>query len=142
MQSNANDESKRKKKLLIYLAIGILTFIFVIIPSVSLTGLWISIRQKRAERPTQVKVPNVIGQDYRKGEAILKEKGLGMEVLATRSDQNQPIDIILDQVPRGGESVELGHTVGVMIGGIFGGAKPTPAKMTIPNGQRANLTGL
>jgi len=118
VQSNANDDSKRKKKLLIYLAVGILIFIFIIIPSATLTGLWISGRQKRAERPPQVKVPNVIGQDYRKGEAMLKEKGLSMEVLAKRSDQNQPVDIILDQVPRGGESVDLGYTVGVMIGGV------------------------
>jgi beta-lactam-binding protein with PASTA domain len=118
VQSNANDESKRKKKLLIYLAIGILIFIFIIIPSVTLTGLWISVRQKRAQRPPQVRVPNVIGQAYRKGEGMLKEKGLGMQVLAKRSDQNQPVDIILDQVPRGGESVDLGYTVGVTVGGV------------------------
>ncbi|MEK6282515.1 MAG: PASTA domain-containing protein [Acidobacteriota bacterium] len=118
VRSNANDESKRKKKLLIYLVIGILVFVFIIIPSVTLSGLWVSVRQKRAERPAQIKVPNVVGQDYRKGEAMLKEKGLGMQVLATRSDQSQPVDIILDQVPRGGESVDLGYTVGVMIGGV------------------------
>ena len=118
VQSNANDESKRKKKLLIYLAIGILVFVFIIIPVGALTGLWISVRQERAQRPSQIKVPNVIGQDYRKGEAMLKEKGLGMQVLAKRSDQNQPLDIILDQVPRGGESVDLGYTVGVTVGGV------------------------
>lgn len=118
MPSNAKDESKRKKKLLIYLMIGVLVFIFIIIPSAALTGLWISGRQKRAEQPPQVKVPNVVGQDYRKGEAMLKEKGLGMHVLAKRSDQNQPLDIILDQVPRGGESVDLGYTVAVTVGGV------------------------
>jgi hypothetical protein len=59
VQPNPEHESKRKKKLLIYLAIGILIFIFIIIPSATLTGLWISVRQKRAERPPQVKVPNV-----------------------------------------------------------------------------------
>lgn len=118
MPSNAKDESKRKKKLLIYLMIGVLVFIFIIIPSAALTGLWISGRQKRAEQPPQVKVPNVVGQDYRKGEAMLKEKGLGMQVLAKRSDQNQPLDIILDQVPRGGESVDLGYTVAVTVGGV------------------------
>jgi len=126
--SNANGKSKRKKKLLIYLAIGILIFIFIIIPSVTLTGLWISVRQKRAERPPQVKVPNVVGQDYRKGEAMLKEKGLGMQVLAKRSDQNQPVDIILDQVPRGGESVDLGYTVGVMVGGVSAEKEQLPPR--------------
>lgn len=74
--------------------------------------------EESAVRSSQVTVPNVVGQDYRKGEAMLKEKGLGMKVLAKRSDQNQPVDIILDQVPRGGQSVDLGYTVGVMIGGV------------------------
>jgi len=77
---------------------------------------WLSERQKRAERPPQVTVPNVVGQDYRKAEAMLKEKGLRMRVLAKRSDQNQPVDIILDQVPLVGENVDLGYAVGVTIG--------------------------
>ena len=70
MQPN---ESKRKKKLLIGLLIGILCFIYIVLPAAALTGLWISVRQERARRTPQVKVPNVVGQDYRKGEAILKE---------------------------------------------------------------------
>jgi|GEM_PF-4798083 len=47
---------------------------------------------------------------------MLKEKGLRMRVLAKRSDQNQPVDIILDQVPLVGENVDLGYAVGVTIG--------------------------
>jgi beta-lactam-binding protein with PASTA domain len=107
---------KRKKKLLIWLLIGTLVFMFIILPSAALTGLWLSERQKRAERPPQVKVPNVVGQDYRKGEAMLQEKGLQMRVLAKRSDQHKPVDIILDQVPLGDESVDVGCAVGVTIG--------------------------
>ena len=110
-------ESKRKKKLLIGLLIGILCFIFIVIPVAALTGLWITVRQERARRIPQVKVPNVVGQDYRRGEVLLKEKGLGMRVLAKRSDQHQPADIILDQNPFGGENVDVGYTVGVTIGG-------------------------
>ena len=112
MQAN---ESKWPKKLLIGLLIGFLCFVFIV-TAAPLLGLWISVRQERARRPPQVKVPNVIGQDYRKGEAMLKEKGLMMRVLAKRSDQSQPIDIILDQVPRGGENVDVGYTIGVTIG--------------------------
>jgi beta-lactam-binding protein with PASTA domain len=118
LEPNTNHRSKWSKKLLISLLIGTFLFIFFIVPAGFLTGLWLSERQKRAERPPQVKVPNVIGQDYRKAEAMLKEKGLRMRVLAKRSDQNQPVDIILDQVPFGGENVDTGYAVGVTIGGL------------------------
>jgi beta-lactam-binding protein with PASTA domain len=114
--SNTNNISKRKKWLLIFLVVGFAIFIVIIRPAGFLTFLWLSERQKRTERTPQVKVPNVIGQDYRRGEAILKEKGLRMRVLAKGWDQNQPIDIILDQVPYGSENVDLGYTVGVTIG--------------------------
>lgn len=111
----------RNTKLLICLLVGSFVFTSIVVPAAFLTGLWLSERQKRAERTPQVKVPNVIGQDYRRGEAILKEKGLRMRVLAKRWDQNQPIDIILDRVPYGSENVDLGYTVGVTIG-----AQPPP----------------
>jgi beta-lactam-binding protein with PASTA domain len=100
------------------LVVGALIFIFIVLPAGFLAGLWISVRQEKAQRSPQVKVPNVIGQDYRKGEAILKERGLRMRVLAKRSDQNQPVDIILDQIPFGGENVDLGYAVGVTIGSL------------------------
>jgi beta-lactam-binding protein with PASTA domain len=112
MQTN---ESKWPKKLLIGLLIGFLCFVFIV-TAAPLLGLWISVRQEQARRTPQVKVPSVVGQDYRTAEAVLKEKGLMMRVLAKRSDQNQPIDIILDQVPRGGENVDVGYTIGVTIG--------------------------
>src|SRR5215211_5567055 len=124
MQPLTQRISKKRKKLLIYLLAGILIFIFIILPAAALTGLWVSVRQERAQRPPQVTVPNVIGQDYSQGKSLLGEKGLKMRVLATRSDQNQPIGIILDQSPLGGESVEVNHVVGVTIGG-----SPMPERM-------------
>jgi len=111
---NTNHTSKRKTRLLICLAIVLAIFVVIVRPAAFLGGLWLSERQKRAERAPQVRVPNVIGQDYRKGEAILQEKGLRIRVLAKRSDQHQPVDIILDQVPLGG--VDMGYAVGVTIG--------------------------
>lgn len=110
-------ESKRKKRLLIYALVGVLVFVFIILPVAGLTGLWITERQKRGERPQQVTVPDVVGQDYQKGESILEKKGLKMRVLTTRWDQNQPVGIIIDQSPLAGESVEVGHSVGVSLGG-------------------------
>lgn len=109
--------SLKKKKLLIYTLVGGLVFVFIIIPTALLTGLWITERQKRAERPPQVKVPNVVGRDYRSGQAVLEAQGLKMQINATRWDKNQPVGIIIDQNPLAGESVEVGHSVGVSVGG-------------------------
>lgn len=128
MQTASNAESKRKKKLLIYLLIGFLVFVFIIIPAVALTGLWISVRQERASRPPRVAVPNVIGQEYRKGESLLKEKGLKMQVNAVRWDQNQPVGVILDQNPLAGENIVVGQTVTVIIGGKQGQPIPSPER--------------
>lgn len=118
--------SKHKKRLLITLLISFAVFIFVVLPATALTGLWLSERQKRAERPPQVTVPNVVGQDYRKAEAMLKERGLGIRVLARRSDQNQPMDVVLYQVPYGGESVDVGYMIGVTLGDFRGDKSPSP----------------
>jgi beta-lactam-binding protein with PASTA domain len=61
-----------------------------------------------------------MGQDWRSGEALLREKGLRMRVVATRNDQNQPHGVIIDQSPMPGESVEMNFTVGVSVGGSPG----------------------
>jgi len=117
---------RRKKRLLIYALIGVAVFVFVILPAGFLTGLWISVRQERASRPPTVVVPNVVGQEYRKGELLPEEKGLRMRVLAVRSDQNQPEGVILDQSPPAGESVVVNQTVGVTVGGKPGQPIPSP----------------
>src|SRR5215217_7610727 len=110
-------KSKRKKRLLIYALVGVLIFVFIILPAACLTGLLVSVRQEKAARPLKVTVPNIVGQDYRLGESILEEKGLKMRVLATRWDQNQPIGVIIDQSPAASENVEVRHSVGVTVGG-------------------------
>lgn len=113
----SGDRSSKKKKRLIYALIGALVFVFIIIPAALLTGLWITERQKRAERPPRVEVPNVVGRDYRSGQVVLEAQGLKMQINATRWDKNQPVGIIIDQNPLAGESVEVGHTIGVSVGG-------------------------
>lgn len=125
---NTNHRSKLKKTLLIALVIGVALFIFIVRPAAFLTGLWLSERQKKAERPPQVKVPNVIGQDFGAAEAILKGKGLGIRVLARRSDQNQPMDVVLDQTPFGGENVDIGYAVGVTLGDFKTDATRSPRR--------------
>lgn len=110
-------KAKRRKKLLIYALVGVLVFVFIVLPAALLTGLWITERQKRAEEPPRVRVPNVVGRDYRSGQAALEAQGLKMQINAARSDKNQPVGIIIDQNPLAGESVEVGHSVGVSVGG-------------------------
>ena len=110
-------KAKRRKKLLIYALVGVLVFVFIVLPAALLTGLWITERQKRAEEPPRVRVPNVVGRDYRSGQAVLEAQGLKMQINATRWDKNQPVGIIIDQNPLAGESVEVGHSVGVSVGG-------------------------
>jgi len=120
MQAPVSEQAERKKRLLIYLLIGFaLISLFVcvfIIPAVTITGSWLVSRPKQVEAQPQVVVPNVVGQDYRKGEAVLKEHGLRMQVLAKRWDENQPVDVIVLQNPSAGESVAVGHTIDVVIG--------------------------
>lgn len=111
------ERSSKKKKRLIYALVGVLVFVFVIIPAAFLTGLWITERQKRAEQPPRVKVPNVVGRDYRSGQAVLEAQGLKMQINVTRWDQNQPVGVIIFQNPAAGESVEVGQTIGVSVGG-------------------------
>lgn len=117
MQAVDDSDSKKKRKRLIRILVVVAVIVLIIIPAVALTGLWITERQKRAGRPPQVTVPSVVGQDYRKGESVLEEKGLKMRVLATRWDRNQQVGVIIDQSPAAGESVEAGHSVGVTVGG-------------------------
>ena len=110
-------ERKRRRKKIIYLLVGVAVFIWIILPAAALTGLWVTERVKRAQEPPRVTVPNVVGQDWRRGEALLREKGLRMLVLAARDDQNQPHGVIIDQSPTPGESVVVNYTVGVSVGG-------------------------
>lgn len=121
-------KAKRRKKLLIYVLVGVLVVVFIIIPAALLTGLWITERQKRAERPPQVKVPNVVGQEYRSGQAVLEAQGLKMQILPPRWDRDRPAGIIIDQNPLAGESVEVGHIVTVSVGGKPGQQFGTPQR--------------
>ena len=123
MEDDVCRDMKKKRKLLIFVLIGVAVFVCIILPVCFFTGLLIVIYQETANRTPTAVVPNVVGLEYRKGELLLEEKGLKMKVLATRSDQNQPVGIILDQIPPPGESLDVRRTVIVTIGGK---AEPDP----------------
>ena len=128
MEDEVRRDAKKKRKLLIWVLIGVAVFVFIILPVCFLAGLSIVIYQETANRTPTVVVPNVVGQEYRRGELMLKEKGLRMRVLAVRSDQNQPAGIIQDQTPPPGESVVVNHIVAVTIGGDPGQPIPSPMR--------------
>jgi serine/threonine-protein kinase len=121
-------KAKRRKKLLIYALVGVLVFVFIVLPAALLTGLWITERQKRADEPPRVRVPNVVGRDYKSGQAMLEAQGLKMEVLPPRLDRNQPVGVIIDQNPLAGESVEVGRSVSVSVGGKTGHRVGSPPR--------------
>jgi beta-lactam-binding protein with PASTA domain len=123
MEDEVRQDAKKKRKLLIWVLIGVAVFVCIILPVCFLTGLSIVIYQGTANRTPTAVVPNVVGLEYRKGELLLKEKGLKMKVLAVRSDQNQPVGIILSQTPPAGESLDVRRAVAVTIGGK---AEPGP----------------
>lgn len=117
MQAPADDTARKKKRRLIYMLVGVLVFIFVILPAAALTGLWITERQKRAQEPPRVEVPNVIGQDLQSVESLLKGRGLGVRVNAMRADTGGRPGVVLDQVPLGGEKVPVNYVVSVVVSG-------------------------
>ena len=88
MQADAtiDSERKRRRKRIIYLLVGVAVFIWIILPAAALIGLWVTERQKRAQEPPRVEVPNVIGQDLQGIESLLKGRGLGVRVNAMRAD--------------------------------------------------------
>ena len=117
MEDEVRRDTKKKRKRLIWALVGVAVFVFIILPICFSAGLLIVIYHETANRTPTAVVPNVVGLEYRKGELLLKEKGLKMKVIATRSDQNQPVGIILDQVPSPGESLDVRLAVAVIIGG-------------------------
>lgn len=63
-------------------------------------------------RTEEVKVPNIVGQDFLAAETTLGDAGLNVRKRATRPTADKP-NVILDQLPRAGEVVKIGQTVAV-----------------------------
>jgi hypothetical protein len=66
-------------------------------------------------RSPEVKVPDIVGKDRAEAERVLGDAGLNFRVRrASPSNQMQP-DVVLFQVPKGGEVVKVGQTVAIDI---------------------------
>jgi beta-lactam-binding protein with PASTA domain len=105
----------KKKKLLVSGVVGLLIFVFLMLPAMGLAGLVWSEHVVRSKRLPEAKVPEVKGLDKDQAEAKLRASGLKIRVLAERWDLDAPVDVVVDQNPITGESVEVGHTVGVVL---------------------------
>ncbi|MEK6283540.1 MAG: PASTA domain-containing protein [Acidobacteriota bacterium] len=106
----------RGKRQLLSTILAITTFIvFVILPAVALTGLAISVQDRRHSRPAQTRVPYIEGLEYETASARLRSSNLKIQVLATRSDLRLEPGIIVNQVPQPGQEVSSGYIVGVTL---------------------------
>jgi len=66
-------------------------------------------------RSPEVKVPDVVGKDRSEAERVLGEAGLNFRVRATRPSSQVRAEMVLFQLPRGGEVVKVGQTVAMDI---------------------------
>jgi hypothetical protein len=66
-------------------------------------------------RSPEVKVPDVVGKDRFEAERVLGDAGLNFRVRATRPSNQVNANIVLFQLPRGGEVVKAGQTVAMDI---------------------------
>lgn len=66
-------------------------------------------------RSPEVRVPDVVGKDRFEAERVLGDAGLNFRVRATRPSNQVNANIVLFQLPRGGEVVKAGQTVAMDI---------------------------
>jgi beta-lactam-binding protein with PASTA domain len=91
-------------------------------------------------RTSEVKVPNIVGQDFLAAETTLSDAGLNVRKRATRPTADKP-NVILDQLPRPGEVVKIGQTVAVDVSrapkeGEY--VPPTPTPEEKPAAEQKN----
>ena len=103
-----------KRKRFLKILIIVLVIWLGVIP-LSLVAINAIVASNRKPGPARTTVPQLVGLDHKTAYAKARSAKLNMEVMMTRSDQPGPSGIILFQVPRAGESVEVGTVVGVSV---------------------------
>jgi len=104
-----------KQHLLITILALTIFIVFIVLPAIALTGLAISVQQRRHSRPVQTRVPFIEGLKYGAADATLRASNLKIQVLATRSDRRLERGVIVNQTPQGGQQVDLGYVVSVTV---------------------------
>jgi beta-lactam-binding protein with PASTA domain len=104
-----------KKTLLItVLTIGAIA-LFILLPTLFLSGLYLSDQSKRLKSPAQVRVPSIKGLSYENAEKKLRDSDLKIRVLLTRHDLPLQPNLVLEQSPQAGEEVIHGYPVAVTV---------------------------
>lgn len=117
-----------KGKQLLLILIGLLVFVDIIFPAISLSGLALSVNQRRATdpalftppapviRPAQTPVPALSGLKYHAAETKLRASYLNIEPSTTTCDfPLQPAGTIIDQDPPPGTLLNHGATIRVTL---------------------------
>ena len=108
--------SIRGKKPLLMATLTAIAFVcFIVLPAIALIPLAISVRRERLSRPPQTTVPVVVGLNYETAQIKLRDANLKIRVLANRYDPNLEPELIIAQVPQGGERVDCGTVIGLTL---------------------------
>lgn len=80
---------------------------------------------------TELKVPEIVGKDFYQTEKELAAMGLKLHKKAGRPS-TEPMNVILDQLPKPGETVKTGQMIIVVVSmaGVDGEATPPPPTTT------------
>ena len=106
-----------KHRLLIATLTAIAVGCFIVLPAIALSLLALDVRRERLSRPPQTTVPVVVGLNYETAQIKLREANLKIRILAERRDLPLEPGTIIAQTPQGGERVEYGTVVGVIMSG-------------------------
>ena len=79
-----------------------------------------------ASQPATVVVPSVVGMPESQAEAALQNAGLVAAVTTIPSCESGGLGLAISQDPSGGESVNVGDTVGIDVGGPCPSPSPSP----------------
>jgi len=106
-----------KKPLLTATLTTIAALCFIVLPAIALSLLALDVRRERLSRPPQTTVPVVVGLNYETAQIKLRDANLKIRILAERRDLPLEPGIIIAQTPQGGERVDCGTVIGVIMSG-------------------------
>jgi beta-lactam-binding protein with PASTA domain len=104
-----------RKPLLIATLSAIAVVCFILLPVIALSLLALDVRRERLSRPPQTTLPVVIDLNYKTAQIKLREANLNIRVLANRPGLALESGLVIDQTPRGGERVDCGTVIGVIM---------------------------
>ena len=106
-----------KQRLLIATLTAIAVGCFIVLPAIALSLLALDVRRERLSRPPQTTVPVVVGLNYEAAQIKSREANLNIRILAIRHGLPLEPGTIIAQVPQGGERVDYGTVIGVILTG-------------------------